>query len=319
MAKKQKKQKAGMLKRKQQKQTKKAISRRRVASRMPSKPSSEKELERLLQQLPTLAYEPELNDLRFDSALMQTPPESADSEPERIKNLVTPEFLSLLEERLDQAQERTSENTSKFLMVKGMRHMLETQNSFHFINPLIVAIYLRTQAELAGNNLEVSQILKAVEAYETEHMSVIENLVEALQKEETPAEAAETAPDEEPLPFDAPSPSPVDQQLLENYYETLSALDEGAAERIREDVEVFVEDFITQPVEAWNALLVDEFLGSWFIENLNPVADDLVSMKNSLEHFFQFLATQEKIPPPEMEKILSALQNKAPSQQALEP
>ena len=317
MAKKQKKQKAGMVKRRKQKQVKKAHTCRQFARRMPNKPNSERELEQLLQQLPTLAYEPEFNDLRFDPAGMQLPEENPDLEPELVKNLVTAEFLTHLHERLEQIENRTLANTHKNLMVKGLRHLLESQESFHFINPLIVALYLRTKAELAGESLELSQILKAVQAYETQHMSVIEDMIEATTPRNT-----EAPPTEKPLPFDEPPPppSPVDPNLMEAYSQTLSKFDEATAERMREDVEVFVEDFVTQPPATWNRALVAEFFESWFVENLNPVADDLFSMQNSLEHFFQFLATQEQIPPAEMQNILALFQNdKEAFQQPLQP
>lgn len=313
-----------MLKRKKQKQTRKALSRRQTASRMPQRPNSEKELQKLLDRLPILAFEPELNDLRFETTLMQGLQETEEPEPQLIKKLVTPEFLTNLQERLSQMEPRTTGNMQKNLMVKGVLYTLENSEVPSFINPLIVAIYLRSKADFEGEPLALSQLLKAVEAYETKYMNLIEELLETLKIKEDEVMAGtegilaeEEAAEEEPF-IALPEPCPVEKALMEAYYQTLSDLDEESAERMREDVEVFVEEYITQPVEEWKAPLVDTFLGSWFVENLNPVVEDLISMQNSLEHFFQFLKTQQKIPPDELQTILSLLQNKETYQQRME-
>ena len=306
MAKKAKKQKAGMLKRKKQKQSKKAFDRRRIASRMPQKPSSEKEVQKILRRLPILAYEPELLDLHFEESLLRPHLERESLDPQIVLNLITAEFLADFQKRLEKMNERTSGEMQKNIMVKGMLYSLEHDQMPHFVNPLIVAIYLRSKAQFEGNTLELHQILKAAEDYEKSHMETIEKMIESPEMETDTVEKEELEVIEE-KPSAVP---PIDSALMESYFKTLQEFSEDVEERMREDVEVFLEEYVRQPLEEWTAEMLDDFLGNWFVKNLHPVVDDLISMQNSLEHFIQFLAKHEKISAEKMQTILPLLQDK---------
>ena len=307
MAKKTKQQKAGMLKRKKQKQTKKAIDRRRVASRMPQKPKSEKEVQKILQRLPVLAYEPELLDLYFEESLLRAQLEEESLEPQILKNLISDEFLTEFQERLEKMQARTSGEMQKNLMVRGMLFSLEHDQMPHFANPLIVAIFLRSKARIEGNTLELPQIFKAVDAYEKSNTETIEDMIKSSQTE-TEAETTETEAHES-VDETPPAPPPIDSALMEAYFQTLKEFETEVEERMREDVEVFLEEYVRCPVEEWSAEMLDDFLGNWFVKNLHPVVDDLISMQSTLEHFISFLAKQEKISAERMQTILPLLQD----------
>ncbi|MBF0288795.1 MAG: hypothetical protein HQM14_13345 [SAR324 cluster bacterium] len=305
MAKKIKKQKAGMLKRKKQKQVKKAVQRRQTASRTHQQPSSEKELQKLLQKIPILAYEEELDEMRFDENTMRTHLEANAPDPQVLNDILLDEFVQDFQKRLKEMDDRTEGSMQKNLMVKGILYALDHQEMPYFINPLIIAIYLRSKADVQGTTLERTEILKAVEDYEKTHTQLIEEMVEALNKVKD-----ETLEAEESFEAAVVERPQVDEGLMESFQQTLAELDEEQRERIVEDVEVFVEDFATSPVEEWNAKMLDNFLGNWFIRNLNPVVDDLVSMQNSLEQFFKFLEGKGKIPSDEIQKINHLLEDK---------
>ena len=64
-------------------------------------------------------------------------------------------------------------------------------------------------------------------------------------------------------------------------------------EQVEEDLDVFLVDFEPPPVAEWDADLVKEFMEKWFLENANPLEEDLESMRESLSNLFDFLAEEE--------------------------
>lgn len=305
MAKKTKKQKSGMLKRKQQKKVKKAIQRKRSATHSPQEPRNEKELHKLLSRIPILAYEPELNEMRFDQDALKDLIASDKNDPQILVELISPEIIQKFETSLKEMEERVEGQMQKSMMVKGIVYVLENQEMPHFANSLIVAIYLKSKAEAQGESLEVSQILKAVSEYEKMNIETIEQMIEEGTK------AAEAlVVNEEVEDFAPVKETQIDQALLDEYYETLASLDDTEQERLQDDLEVFLDDYVTVPMTEWNADLLDDFLGTWFIQNLNPMIEDLESIQKSLERFFQFLADQEKIDKDISQKIIKVLQDK---------
>ena len=66
-------------------------------------------------------------------------------------------------------------------------------------------------------------------------------------------------------------------------------------QRIEDDLDVFLEDFRPPPMEGWDKNLVKNFFENWFIENANPMEDDLEGMRESLMHLFKFLNTEKLI------------------------
>jgi len=310
-----------MLKRKKQKQTKKAQQRKQAASRMPQQPHSEKDLEKILIRVPLLAYEEEFNDLRFEAETLRSYQDSEEAEPDILQKLISPEFIADCKERLAKMEERTKGDMKKNMMVKGATFMLDETQISLALNPLIVAIYLRSKADLAGEVLAMSQVINAFELYEADNLEYITNQLEANTANQQNPEgffADEAIIEGEWVEEDASSDvitgtvekPPLDQGLMTTYYQTLPELGEEAEDRIKDDLEEFLENYVTRAMAEWNAAMVDDFLGNWFIKNLNPVIDDLVSMQNSLEHFFQFLSQQAVLAPDEIQKIMRLLQDK---------
>ncbi|MBF0279489.1 MAG: hypothetical protein HQM13_16950 [SAR324 cluster bacterium] len=315
MAKKAKKQKAGMLKRKQQKQNKKALQRRQGASRAPQQPSSEKEVQKILEKIPILAYEEELNEVRFDPETMRAYQDSEESEPDVLEKLITPEIIADCRERLEKMDERTKGDMQKNLMAKGAAYTLGEQTMPVEINPLIVAIYLRSKADLTGEPLALSQIISAVGKYEADNTEYIEKQLETItgnlqNPEELPDEDLEDEDYSSDVIAGTVEKATIDQELMDRYYQTLGELEEEDAERMKDDLEEFTDNYVTRPMEEWDAEMVDDFLGNWFIKNLNPLLEDLISMQNTLEHFFQFLGQESKIASEELNKITPLLQDK---------
>ncbi len=289
---------------------------------MPHQPSSEREVQKFLEKIPLLAYEEELNDLRFEAETLASYQDSEEPEPDILEKLISPEFMADCKERLGKMAERTKGDMQKNMMVKGATFTLDEAQMPLVINPLIVAIYLRSKADLAGEVLTLLQVLKAFERYEADNLEYIQKQLESItanqQNPEMPFANEDIIEGElveegdaasEVITATAEKPA-IDQALMDTYYQTLQELGEEAEERIKDDLEEFLENYVTRAMAEWDAEMVDDFLGNWFIKNLNPVIDDLVSMQNSLEHFFQFLSEQEKLAPEEIQKIMPLLQDK---------
>ena len=67
-------------------------------------------------------------------------------------------------------------------------------------------------------------------------------------------------------------------------------------EQVEEDLDVFLVDFQPPPVAEWDFRLVKRFMNKWFIENANPLEEDLYSMRESLLSLFQFLEEEKLLP-----------------------
>ena len=67
-------------------------------------------------------------------------------------------------------------------------------------------------------------------------------------------------------------------------------------ERTEEDLEVFLVDFQPPNIKEWDSGMIKHFIGEWFVENANPLKEDLDSMRESLLNLFQFLDREELLP-----------------------
>ncbi len=81
-----------------------------------------------------------------------------------------------------------------------------------------------------------------------------------------------------------------------------------------EDVEVLINDYfeekeITQ-FEDIRPRKIKSFLEGWFIKMMHPTKEDLDTMLNSLEIFFKYSETEDKIAKETCEKVLSFLEDK---------
>ncbi len=80
-------------------------------------------------------------------------------------------------------------------------------------------------------------------------------------------------------------------------------------EKVEEDLDVFLVDFQPPPIAEWDMRLVKRFLSKWFIENANPLEEDIESMRESLLTLFQFLAEEKLLPETLLDPAKKYLQN----------
>ena len=76
-----------------------------------------------------------------------------------------------------------------------------------------------------------------------------------------------------------------------------------------QSLDVFLLDFQPPPVEKWNLNLVKNFIEKWFVENANPMEEDIESMRESLLSLFQFLAEEKLLPETLLDPAKKYLQN----------
>jgi len=74
-------------------------------------------------------------------------------------------------------------------------------------------------------------------------------------------------------------------------------------------LEVFLVDFEPPPISEWDSELIKNFLGKWFMENANPLEEDLVSMRKSLLSLFKFLAKEDLLPDGFLNTVSKSIQN----------
>ena len=76
-------------------------------------------------------------------------------------------------------------------------------------------------------------------------------------------------------------------QELEKEYENLP---QQSADRMREDLELFLEDFKPSlNFDQWTTSMIDDFFMNWFVEHANPTDEDKQSMRETMLHFLQFM------------------------------
>ena len=80
-------------------------------------------------------------------------------------------------------------------------------------------------------------------------------------------------------------------------------------EQVEEDLEVFLVDFEPPPISEWDSELIKNFLEKWFLENANPLEEDLVSMRESLLSLFNFLAKEDLLPDGFLKTVSKSIQN----------
>ena len=293
MAKKIKQKKTGMLRRKQQKRQKKKVQRRStMSSRRPQNLNNQENIEQLLSILPTLAFEQELIDLRMDESKHKKFLENKLPETNIFFELLTDDFLHDLDKRLSKIEELNPEKSVKTVLAKATRHQLANNQKFTYLsNPLLIAIFLKTQSSVEGFNLDLEGLSTALEEFNSRNGEIIHEIAENYQgiksdgAEKIDSEEFDT---NETIQNEAPS---LDPNIYKKFLELTS---KDKQNQIEEDLEVFLVDFKPPPVADWNLDLIKYFVSKWFLENANPMEEDIKSMRNSLLDLFQFL-TEEKL------------------------
>ena len=290
MAKKTKQKKSGMLKRQQQKRQSKMIRRRlAMPKRVSQQPGSTEQLEQLLSTLPTLAFEPELADLRMDKTELKTLLDSDSTEVDILMKLLTEDFIADLDQRLAQLEEANSEKSIKSVLAKATRHQIANSDKIPYLsNPVLIALFLKTRASFEGVELDLAGLPAEMEEFDKRNHEFIQELtdkLEASEKEETVAKTEEDL-QEERIPA-------IEENIYKKYIELVPS---EKQEQVEEDLDVFLVDFHPPTVAEWDLKLVKRFMSKWFIENANPLEEDLDSMRESLLSLFQFLAEEKLLP-----------------------
>jgi len=309
MAKKTKQKKSGMLKRQQQKRQKKMIRRRlAMPKRVAQQPGSSEQLEQLLSTLPTLAYEPELADLRMDETELKTLLASDSTEVDILMELLTEDFIADLDQRLAQLEEANSEKSIKSVLSKATRHQIANSEKIPYLsNPVLIAIFLKTRATVDGLELDLAALPAAMEEFDKRNHEFIQELtdkIEASEKMESVTETEEDLQEDEQLEERIPA---IDEDI---YKKHLKLVPTKKQEQVEEDLEVFLIDYQPPPVAEWDLKLVKRFMSKWFIENANPLEEDLDSMRESLLILFEFLAAEKLLPDTLLAPATKYLQSK---------
>ena len=307
MAKIKKKKKSGMLRRQQQKRHNKMIRRRKIMPKRKPQLQNSPQLEQLLNTLPTLAFEPELVDLGMDKARLMELMKSEQTEAEILMNLLSEEFVSELDQRLAMLEEAHSEKSIKSALAKATRHQLaESSNISSLSNPVIVAIFLKTRFSLEGRELDLAGLPGAMIEFEQNNHEQIKLLTEQIQAEEKEGLSSVSDEEQHEEKLVEKSVPPVAEEILKQFLDFVPA---EKQERTEEDLEVFLVDFHPPVIKEWDSGMVKHFIGEWFLENANPLEEDLDSMRETLLSLFQFLDGEKLLPEGVLDQVSAFLEN----------
>ena len=283
-----------MLKRQQQKRHKKMIRRRKTMLKRKPQLQNSPQLEQLLNALPTLAFEPELVDLSMDKARLMELMKKGQTEPDMLMDLLSEEFVSELDQRLALLEAAHSEKSIKSALAKATRHQLAESSKIPQIsNPVIVAIFLKTRSALEDRELDLAGLPGAMKEFEQNNHEYIKLLTEKIQKGEKD-DLVSFADDDHHVEENFEKRIPAVKE--EVYRKFLDLVPAEKQERTEEDLEVFLVDFHPPNIKEWDSGMVKHFIGEWFVENANPLKEDLDSMRESLLSLFQFLDREELLP-----------------------
>ncbi len=316
MAKKKKQKKAGIEKRRKNKQQRKTATKRRELAKQPvQKKISPAKLKQNLKNIPSLIFEPELEELAFSPDQIKEAQSQQEKVPEQIGFLASPEFTEKLKTQLDSMKERFEQqgDTNKTMMAHAIIYFMEQENAPPFLNQIVVAMYFNALHQIENDEpLTLKELNGQLREYDKEWSEYLQEKAEVLSS----LESAEQVEGEDDASEAALEPSIFESVVEEfvNYLETEQSLEDEQRERMQEDVEVFVNDYfedkgITE-LDSLRSRKVKTFLESWFITNMHPTKEDLETMIDSLDSFFNFTVQKEKISPEKGKEILELLQDK---------
>lgn len=302
MTKKIKNRKAGMKRRQQDKRHKKMLRRRKMMSTHPAgQITSASQIQGLFRSLPNLAFDPVLKDLHLDEPRMKGLIDEGVSEPIMLMKLLNKEFLTQLDERLEELENSVVPQSPKSVLAQASRHQLENSEKIpHLSNPLLFAFYLKTRAKVDGVPMELPDLPEAMKEFEERNSEWFAQAAEdpSLLKQDEPIDVA-ALPDQQvaETPEMGVAPTPIlDAENLAGLTLSLNSIPEDKRQRMSEYLELFMEDFEPPPVSRWSPDLFDEFLGKWFINNANPLEEDLESMQETMLHLLTYLQDKTLLP-----------------------
>jgi len=297
-----------MLKRQKEKRQKKMIRRRKAMPKRNSQQAgSPQQLEQLLNTLPTLAFEPELTDLNMGEEKLRTLLESEQTEIEIILELLTEEFIADLDQRLEQLESTHSEKSIKSVLAKATRHQIANSDKIPYLsNPVLIALFLKTRSAVEGEKLDLNSLPAAMEEFDKRNHYFIQELtkqMEGSEKDDSILEADGELLDEEKPEERTPA---IETDVYNKFMKLVPA---EKQEQVEEDLEVFLVDFEPPPISEWDSELIKNFLEKWFLENANPLEEDLVSMRETMLSLFKFLAKEDLLPDGFLNTVSKSIQN----------
>ncbi len=319
MAKKKKQKKAGIEKRRKNKQHRKTATKKKLISQKPvQKKLSPSKVKQNLKNIPSLIFEPELEEIAFTAEQIQEVKKDYEKIPDQINALGTPEFLEKLKVQHEVMKERfeAENDANKTMMAHAIIYFMEEEDAPAFLNQIVVAMYLNTVNVMeTGERLELKQLNSLLKDYDRDWADYLKEKADELALSRV-SEGVEEEPEltEEEEKLIAPSAF---ESVIESFAEHLesdTSIEEDNRERIIEDVEVLVNDYCEEKeitsLDALRARKIKTFLEGWFIKTMNPTREDLENMLESMEVFFKFAKTSDLIPEDKSEDILKLLSDR---------
>ncbi len=328
MAKKKKVKKAGIAKRQKNKLQKKVAAKRKLqASKPVQKQMSASKVKQNLKNLPSLIFEPELESIAFSADDVNKVIADFEKTPDQIEAIATPEFMEQLKATHQEMRIRFERENdgNKGMMVHAILYFMEQEEAPAFLNQIVVAMFCRALSQIQNPDTEIdlkalNQLLKEYDQtwadYLQEKMEAagLEDIIPAGFPNPAQVNGDVDEAEEEPLEL---TPS-VFEGVLEEFRAHLSSeltLDEELQERTIEDVEVLFNDYCEEKeiteLQDLRARKIKNFLEGWFIRMMNPTKEDMETMINSLDLFFQFALQKEKMPAEMHEDIRKLFEDKA--------
>jgi len=328
MAKKKKIKKAGIAKRQKNKLQKKVTTKRKFQAKNPKqRQMSPSKVKQNLKNLPSLIFEPELESIGFAVDDINRVVAEHEKTPDQIEAIATPEFMELLKAKHQEMRIRFEKENdgNKGMMVHAILYFMEQEEAPAFLNQIVVAMFYRALSQIQNPEAEIdlkelNQMLKEYDQTWADYLQ--EKMGDAGMDDMIPSgfpDASQVSgdvedTDDEPLEVVVSAFEGILVEFSEHLISELS-LEEESRERTIEDVEVLFNDYceekeITQ-LQDLRARKIRNFLEGWFIRMMNPTKEDMETMINSLDLFFQFALQTEKMPAEMNDDIRKLFEDKA--------
>lgn len=308
MAKKKKQPKQSIKKRQTQKANKrKQIKKKIAAKKSPQKQMSMSKVKKNLKLLPGLVFEEEMTAIAFSPDEMGKVEDLI--EPKRVDALAGAAWMESFKAALEVMDARFAkeQDANKNMMTQAMLYFMSQEPGPACMNQLAVAQYYNSKALAeSGESLDFAALAALLKAYDEEHE---EYLAERAEEQEAQAQEAPQAEPEnlDDLPPGARAAIEAQRAQAEAEEEPLESgpfaglleeieswaggleLSDEKQERVVDDLTALFEDYAEE--KDWDELAqvsaskVNQFQG-WFERNMNPTAEDMELLGQSLTLFF---------------------------------
>jgi uncharacterized protein YdiU (UPF0061 family) len=191
-----------------------------------------------------------------------------------------------------------SEKSIKSVLAKATRHQIANSDKIpHLSNPVLIALFLKTRSAVEGEKLNLNSLPAAMEEFDKRNHDFIQELTKQMEGSEK---------DDSILEADLEL---LDEEKPDVYNKFMELVPAEKQKQMEEDLEVYLVDFEPPPISEWDSELIKNFLEKWFLENANPLEEDLVSMRESLLSLFKFLAKEDLLPDGFLNTVSKSIQN----------